>query len=274
MLTRNANRLSVNQLEDRLAPAAQVLDLTTTGAFGGVRGAIFSQFSGTKANVDTFLSMDTARGGVIEQGVNTAAVQFDELSSHAVLRSDLPLVSIGGVDHVEFLLDVNESSSHPLISLDDLKVFVGPSPNLAVLDLSTGSLNGLPAVYNLDGELLDTGNPDPADWRIELNAGLAGKGKSTGTMLFYLPASLLTFPDVADPYVYLYSRFGTMNAADGKAETWSHGVGAAVSPSTAGTLDATGLFTPASPPVPPAPPADSGTGDTGGGTGGDTGGRT
>ena len=93
-----------------------------------------------------------------------------------------------------------------------------------------------------------------------------------GTMLFYLPASLLTFPEVADPYVYLYSRFGTMNAADGKAETWSHGVGAAVSPSTAGTLDATGLFTQASPPVPPAPPADSGSGDTGGGTGGDTGG--
>ena len=49
MLTRNSHRLSVNQLEDRLAPAAQVLDLTTAGAFGGVRGAIFSQFSGTKA---------------------------------------------------------------------------------------------------------------------------------------------------------------------------------------------------------------------------------
>lgn len=271
MLTRNATRLSVNQLEDRLAPAAQFLDLTTAGAFGGVRGAIFAQFSGGKANVDTFLSMDTARGGFIEQGINTVAVQFDEIASHAIRLSELPKVTIGGVQYAEFVLDVGESHSNPQVSLDDLKVFAGPVPNLAGLNLTTASLNDLPAVYNLDGEALE-GAADPADWRIELDASLSNKGKVTGTMLFYLPVSVVVDPTgrEADPYVYLYSRFGLNSPADGKAESWSHGnvLDGPVSPSTAGTLDASGLFTsPTSSPTPP-PPSD----ETGGDTGGDDGG--
>lgn len=266
MLTRNATRLSVNQLEDRWVPAAQVLDLTTAGAFGEVRGAIFAQFSGTKtANLNTFLSMDTARGGTTEQGINTVAVQFDEVSSHPIRLSDLPVVSISGVSYVEFLLDVDESRRHSQVSLDDLKVFAGPNANLAGLNLATASLNGLPAVYDLDGEFLDSANPDPADWRIELDAGLNGKGKSTGTMLFYLPASVVTYSGEPDPYVYLYSRFGTTTAADGKAESWSHGVGMVVSPTTAGTIDASGLFAPpASPPTPPPPPPPPPPSDGGG----------
>ena len=177
------------------------------------------------------------------------------------------------MQYVEFLLDLSESKQHPQVSLDDLKVFTGPTAGLVSLNLSNATLEGLPAVYDMDGEFQDLPRPsDPTDWRVDLYTSLASKGKTTGDMLFYLPVSKVTYPGEANPYVYLYSKLGSDFAAEGKADSWSHGVGAAVSPSTAGTLDATGLFTPPAPPVPPAPPADSGTGDTGGGTGGDTGG--
>jgi hypothetical protein len=253
----------VNRLEDRWNPAP--LDLTAAGSFGQVGDAVFAQFSGT-SNVptDTFLSID---GTGTEQGYNTDNVsQFDEVASHSIRVSDLPVVTLGGAEYVEFLLDVQEGNNKTAakISLDDVAVFVGPVGNLTTFAALPGGgigLNGFPAKYHLDS----VGGTDNG---VLLNGRLGGKNGAD--MLFYVPKSLLTYEGEADPYVYLYSRFGVDAASSGKAENWSHGLDAngdgindSVSPSTAATIDASGLVTPPSPPVVPVPP--TGGGDTGGG---------
>ena len=70
------------------------------------------------------------RGGS-EQGYNTDArpLQFDENKSPQFTRSltlgEVPVVNVGGVEYREFLLDINQKSSASLLSLDEVRVFLG-----------------------------------------------------------------------------------------------------------------------------------------------------
>jgi hypothetical protein len=265
MLARKTARLSVDRLEDRSVPAIIVpnpIPLTSTDATALIYGAYFRQDGNAVTQpTDTFLSMDTARGGTDEQGYNTdnTAQPLDTLVSHSVQLSAVPRVSINGANYLEFLLNVNETHSDPLISLDDLKVWVGPVPNLTGLDVPNGALNGLTAIYDLDTELTHQSSLGPTDtardnWVVLDNKLGSRKG---GDMLFYLPESAVG-TDPANQYIYLYSKFGVNNPADGKAESWSYGVGGSVAPANIGaTIAASSLvqnLTNPFPPVPPAPP--------------------
>jgi hypothetical protein len=246
MLTRKTAKLNVSQLEDRLVPA--ILDLTATGVeFGQVGAAVFARFTGTSGvPTDTFLSIDSHG---TEQGYNTDNVsQFDEVVSHSIRVSDLPVVTFEGVPYREVLLDVLEGKSKRAtpISLDDVAVFVGPVGNLTTFASIIGggvSLNGFPAKYHLD-------SVNGTDNGVLIDSKLAGT--TGGDMLFYVPDSILTLDGTPDPYFYLYSRFGIDGAAEGKAESWMRGIGGSVSPSTAATIDASGLIVP--PPPPPVAP--------------------
>jgi len=54
------------------------------------------------------------------------------------------------VAYRQFLLDINQSSGHPRLSLDELKVFLGDQGNLRGYKAATGKLAGHSAIYNLD----------------------------------------------------------------------------------------------------------------------------
>ena len=63
-------------------------------------------------------------------------MQFDERPipnfTRAITLSEVPIVTRDGVDYREFFLDINENASTPgsRLSLDQLKIFLGPNGSL------------------------------------------------------------------------------------------------------------------------------------------------
>jgi hypothetical protein len=206
-------------LEDRLAPTGSPLDLTTAGAQGAVGGAIFQQGSTQPAGsgvIHAFVRIHALGNAAQEQGYNTAArpLQYDENSSptftRPLLLSDVPLANVNGVNYRVFLLDINQKSAAPLLSLDQLQVFLGNSGGLTGYDPAAHQLAGLTPVYDLKA----TGD----NW-VELNARLS-HGLGSSDMCLYVPDASFVGTS-GDPYVYLYSRFGDHYGTNGGFEQWA-----------------------------------------------------
>ncbi len=118
--------LGLERLEDRVVPT--VIDLTSAGATGAFNGALFYQ-SSTGTGIDTFVRL--ASNQTIEQGYDTnfRPVQFDEVTNaqytHAEQLSSVPtVISSGGLAYYEFLLNINQLSSSPLLSVDELRFYM------------------------------------------------------------------------------------------------------------------------------------------------------
>ena len=228
------------------APAqADMCDLSTAGYGCGAgtnqqsfsaSGAIFQEISrqlttnnGTQITgfqptgtgyVDSFLRI---QNNGTEQGYNTDSrpYQFDQKDpinyTHAISINEVPKVQISGTWYREFFLDINEPTATPLISLDELQIFLSPNPTLN--NYSAGKLNGITPIFDLDS----TKN----NW-IKLNYALNGGGSGKGDMVAFIPDALFT-NTASNPYVYLYSQFGGQNSAntcycsagDGFEEWWT-----------------------------------------------------
>jgi hypothetical protein len=208
-----ATRLNVESLEARDVPAA--LNLTTVGSQGEINGAIFQQVNTSlPGTLQSFVRLD-ADG--VEQGYNTDArpTQFDERPNRSVTRSlqlkNVPEVTIGSTTYREFVLDINQTNGTPRLSLDELRIFVhDTSATLDRYNTRTDRLNGQNAIYDMDA---GAGN----NW-VVLNARHNRTGTS-GDMRLYVPSSL--FGTNPDRFVYLYSKFGQHNEANGGYEEWS-----------------------------------------------------
>lgn len=213
-------------LEDRLAPA--VVDLTAAPPpiqIGALNGAIFGQnFSQPMGSgvIDSFVRIGDNQGVVEGYNTSTRPLQFQENNTltftHAIQLSSIPAVNIGGIMYREFLLDINQENVAPLLSLDELRIFVSPtnfngtSPNPASFyDITTKQLNGLPAVYDLDAG---------TDNYVKLNYSL-NSGSGTGDMFAFIPSHL--FGTNGSDYVYLYSKFGVNYANNDGYEEWARG---------------------------------------------------
>src|SRR5262245_40411795 len=110
------------------------VDLTSPGQTGTIGAAEFSndnnQSSGTGL-INPFLRVQQSGS---EQGFNTdAATGSGDLANvkggswtHSVRTGDL--ADSGGF--VRLFLDVNQSGSSPLVSLDELRIYTASSPNL------------------------------------------------------------------------------------------------------------------------------------------------
>jgi hypothetical protein len=209
-------------LEDRLVPSgAPTLDLTTPGAIGAINGAIFlecaNQPTGTGV-IRSFVRLQTPNGkATVEQGYNTDVrpLQFDENNSPQFTRalhlSELPVVNVGGANYREFLLDINQKSSQPYLSLDELRLYVGGQAPLWGYDAATQQLGGQTAVYDMGG----------GNW-VKLDARL-NHGSGSGDMLLCVPDAAFGAAPGTDPYVTLYSKFGVNCAANGGFEEWAPG---------------------------------------------------
>jgi len=220
---RARTKLTCNQLEDRYVPAG-VLDLTAAGASGTIHGAIFTQAAGT-GPINSFLRVD-ADGTEQEYNTDARPVQFDTRANravtHALALADVPVVTVGGVAYREFVLDVNQRTRNPQISLDELQVFVGNTATLHNYNQSTGKLGGQTAVYSLDA-------PRDNNW-VKLNAN---KGNADGDMQLLVPDAVFG----GAKYVYLFSRFGDHFAANGGVEEWGvHPVSIAPPPAQNGSI--------------------------------------
>jgi hypothetical protein len=208
-------RLEVEDLEGRLVPSGTpALDLSTTGSFGGINGAIFAQDDTQPAGsgaIDSFVRLQSKHGGDgVAQGYNTDArpVQFDEKTSPVFTRSlplsEIPLINAGGTMYREFMLDVNQTNSTPLLSLDELRIYTASAGNLTGYDPSSLQLAGNSPIYDMGA----------GNW-IQLNSGL-NPGSGIANMVALIPDSLFT-----GNYVYLYSKFGVNLPTHGGYEEWA-----------------------------------------------------
>lgn len=213
-------RPQLEWLEERaLLSATPTVDLTTRGAEGAVGDAIFRQTDAQPTGtgyIKSFVRLQGRGGAAVEQGLNTDArpLQFDENSSPRFTRllrlSEVPQVEIGGSVYLEFMLDINQSKAQPLLSLDELRVYVDEAPSLSRYDGATKLLDGRAAVYDLDAGGVD-------NW-VKLNYSL-NHGSGSGDVLFYVPMPAVDVS--ANPYVYLYSKFGEHLGANAGFEEWA-----------------------------------------------------
>lgn len=185
------------------AQEASAAVLTSPGSVT-INGAIFELINPTNPTgtgvFQPFLRINSNQDPA--EGFNTDArpTQFPDANdpfTKSLLLSNVPIVNIGGTDHRQFTLDLNEPSggNQALIDLDELQIFLGNAPNLNNYPLGLGNL-----VYDLT-EVLTL---------ADLNAG-----SGRADLLASIPNSLFTGPN---PYVYLYSRF---LREDGGFEEWA-----------------------------------------------------
>jgi hypothetical protein len=203
--------------------AAVEYDLTSVGAIQNINGAKFMQWSDTgpmgSGRINAFVGIQGKGGGGSQHGYNTTGVrEFDTTSdSKALLLSEIPIVALDGTNYREFWLDINQNSTHNILSIDKLMIHMASVSNL------TGYLTnpdfGAP-IYNLDAG---------GDNYVKLDYNL-NPGSGKGDMLLFVPDSVFVG---AGNYIYLYSMFGaTMNGADG-FEEWAVGIGGPIIPEPA-----------------------------------------
>ena len=192
------------------APAWAIeLDLTTAGSSGSINSALFEQINPSATGTGLISSFVRISGNTdTVQGYNTSfrPLQYDENTSptftHDLLLGDVPIVNIGGTNYRQFMLDINQTGTAPLISLDSLQVFLSGSAE------GTNYATGLGTkIYDLDVA---------SDNWIKLNYNL-NTGSGSGDMFAYIPNSLFT----GGQYVYLYSQFGLHYANNDGFEEWA-----------------------------------------------------
>jgi Tol biopolymer transport system component len=243
-LHRNQIRRALDLLEDRAVPAT-VVNLATTGATGTANGALLYQGDNAPAGSAAPQTFVRLQGGSIEQGYNTDGrpVQFDEdtnsLYNHSLALNQVPVVTVNGVAYREFLLGITEQaplldlgallgSPASLLSLDQLRIYVGSSGNLTGYNGSTRTLAGLSPVFDLDAA---------GDVTVKLNDRLVSSAGAPDARILIPDAAFAGQP--GGGFVYLYSHFGGTWAANPGYEEW------AVRP------------VPPPPPPPPPPPVPS-----------------
>jgi hypothetical protein len=193
------------------APAqATIVDLIN-GDSGTINGAQFDwtpeQPTGT-GNIQPFLRV---QNDPVEQGYNTSGtpVPFDGKVgpwTHDVTFADLQAttVTVGNASYFKLLLDINQSGSHPLLSLDQLQFYTSPTGSQTTTNIS--SLGTLRYSFN------------PSD-AVYLDAS-RNSGSGSGDMFAYLPTSAFAGTSSSD-FVYLYSHFGSTHPSNDGFEEWS-----------------------------------------------------
>jgi hypothetical protein len=209
--------LGVLMLATGVSSATTTYDLTVDPSSVTIRGAIFETYDLRAAGSGVLQSfVRISSNNTTEQGYNTSGrpVPFDENTSptftHDVQLSDFPIAAIGGVSYYEFILDINQTGSSPLLSLNSMKIFTSTTGGQTTTNISSlGTLR-----YDMD-----TGSPGGVgDATVTLNYNnFTGSGQAD--MVLYVPAS--SFGPPTD-FLYLYSAFGIPNANNDGYEEWSH----------------------------------------------------
>lgn len=214
-MARSRIRPRMEPLERREVLSATV-DLTSVGSSGVVNAALFRQMDAQPTGTGVISSFVRIQGNGVERGYNTDArpLQFDENPSRRFTRSlrldDVPVVYVDGVAYRQFLLDINQKSSSPLLSLDELKIYLGGRGDLTGYDSASGRLAGLDPIYDLDAG---------GDHSILMNYAL-NHGSGSGDVFVLIPNRSFVSSG-QNPYVYLYSSFGKSAGSNAGFEEWA-----------------------------------------------------
>lgn len=228
------------------ALAATTVDLTTVGATGSLNdGAVIQQsFAGVVGTgvLEPFLRVQRSGN---EEGYNTSSrlagsnkilwadgsaagdVKTDP-ATHDLALNTVPVVVYNGQPYREFRLDLNEDSgSGALVSLDEVRVFVGTDQNINYFNRANGSHRVPPsATVNAATPVWEMG-----DFTVKLNADLSSGSGNAGDARLLVPVGAFGTAGTACPYnpaaapcgywVYFYTQFGLNQPTEATFEEWS-----------------------------------------------------
>jgi hypothetical protein len=202
--------LSCSFVFTSVACAGLVVDLTTVGSEGSIGDGIYRQFDGGSTGtgvINSFAQIKPHGNDTMSSGYNTTVNDVldnghSDNFNRSIFLDTVPVVSIAGEPHREFLLDVNGADQGPVngsvISLDEIQVFVGGTANSSV-DTFTGG------ILDHDGTLIYQMDEVMDNW-VAIDYDL-NSGSGSGDIIFYLLDSLFT-PFDGSEVVTLYSEFG------------------------------------------------------------------
>jgi len=193
---------------------ATIVDLIH-GDSGTINSALFDFTTAQPTdtgNIQPFLRVQT---NGVEQGDNTsgAPVPFDgkiDPWTHDLTLANLQAttVMVGNTSYFKLLLDINQSNSHSLLSLDQLQFYTSPTGSQTTTNVSS------------IGALRYSFSPGDA---VYLDAS-RNHGSGSGDMFAYLPTSAFAGTSSSD-FVYVYCHFGsTTYPSNGGFEGWSRAV--------------------------------------------------
>ena len=146
--------------------------------------------------IDSFVRIE--KNGT-EQGFNSTTQNLDIGNSntfnHFIQVSDVGSVNLGGTNYLQFLLDINQQGSRPLLSLDDVEIFTSAGPDATSTTLAALSA-GKTKVFQSTGTVYLDYSLNP--------------GSGAGDMYLYVPRNAF---GASTNYIYLYSHFGGSGAA-------------------------------------------------------------
>src|SRR4030095_3410969 len=142
-------------------------DLQATGS------GVIDPFVRLSASTDIVSGMNTS--GTLTQDENSSPT-----FTHYLLASAVPVVTINGLTYYEFLLDINQTGTDPLLSLSSLSLCVSDTGNQTISATATtyagaGSAGAGDLIYDLDA---GTNNS------VELNY-LFNSGSGSGDLFVY-----------------------------------------------------------------------------------------
>jgi VPDSG-CTERM motif len=195
---------------------AAVIDLTTAGSSGTVNGALFQQIDPQSTGTGVIEPFLRLQANGTEEGYNTGFnPPFPDVKTgtwtHELQVKDIPIVTIGGVQYYQFLLDINQNrgGNGEFLSLNEIQLYtrptqlLNPTTNLATLGTLRYDLDALPA----------------GDSTIELNF-LLNPGSGAGDMFMNIPVAFFGGAPATD-FVYLYTAFGNPNPSNDGFEEWA-----------------------------------------------------
>ena len=180
--------------------SATIVDLTSgAGSSGIINGAtfVFGNIGGGTGLIEPFVRI---RESGTEQGYNTSnsVLPFGEKKgswTHDLQLNQIPIITIGGIDFFEFVLDTNESrgGGNQFISLDVIKIYTSP-----IASQNTTNINSLGVIrYDMDAF---------TDSHVRLDSSL-NSGSGQTDMTAFIPVAVFAGASPFD-FVYFYSHFG------------------------------------------------------------------
>ncbi len=200
-----ATNLSSGKQATHIFTDSLPLDLSSQ-TFGFVNGAYVARSNvNSSSGTGTINSFLRIKNSPSEEGYNTNNINPSQdptlqnvLASftRSLQLSELPTVQISGQTFREIRLDLNESNSNPLITLQQFKIFAGNAGNLIGYNSNTMTLNGAlnngQSIFNLGSSVIFNASLQP--------------GSGDGDGLFYIPNSAFAgFSN--NTFLYLYTKF-------------------------------------------------------------------
>jgi hypothetical protein len=190
---------------------ATIVDLIHSDS-GSINGAIYDYTAPQPTGTGVIQPFLRVQNDPVEQGYNTSGtpVPFDDKVgpwTHDVTFANLQAttVMVGNTSYFKLLLDINQSGSHPLLSLDQLQFYTSPTGSQTTTNVS--SLGALRYSFS------------PGD-AVYLDASRNRGGSGIGDMYAYLPTSVFAGTSSSD-FVYMYSHFGNTYPSNVGFEEWS-----------------------------------------------------